>query len=420
MLSRLQARVNWEDLPLDVLAQIATFVMAPPRAASSKPPWAMRGACTTWKAGFELTVTKIDIRHKLCPKYPKDSTSKRDDWIPGGLKIVVPDFRRFPGVVKVRLSFFSLTSASLAGLQWASKLREVHLLGCDFPPRVFSSLWGMSQLERLSLNCCWVNPESLVAISKLPITSLGVTSPGGGCVFTANSGFRALQGMTQLVELDISGWDNLSAGALYALGEFPNLRVLCSKNWHVELEKSSGVFAFRRLQITTLDITNVAGGLIAGGYNDDVMSHLRHLPLTSLNVRGGAHPPNISSVSDAGLGFLEGIPLTNLGLGGNVLVTDEGIEFLRDMPLTSLSLEGCDQISDEGLEFLWEVPLTSLDLAGCPLVTDQGLLALCCRGMPLQSLRLGSDRVVPSGLEGIVVEAVPAAVRRFSSHPWAF
>lgn len=127
---------------------------------------------------------------------------------------------------------------------------------------------------------------------------------------------------------------------------------------------------------------------------DAGLSHLRGLPLTSLNL-GILGPTNgivFETPGRASLEVLSRLPLTSLSLYGWSWMTDDDLSSLAGLSLTSLDLGRCDKLGADGLAHLRGLPLTSLSLEYCQ-VTDVSLRELL--KLPLTSLDLGFCSFAP-------------------------
>lgn len=348
----------------------------------------MREVCSSWKAGFDLTVTRIHI------KGPPSSTPEEDrgDWVEiGGPLLVLPSFLKFPELVKLRLSQFSLSNSSLAGLLGSPKLQELVLMGCDgLTPEVADSLVGLP-LVTLDLQHSLITSVFLGAIRKLPIVDLGLYYANRfGCASDAN--LLALSGMPHLQKLDLSGYrSHVSDVGFRAFQGFPQLRKLDLGDWHGKGFTAAGVRdGFRGLPLTSLYAADFE--YMSGCFDDENLWGLRGLPLQHLNLDG------CRRITDEGMKALEDLPLTDLSFDDAVhRVTLVGIASLKGMPLTNLECPSY-YMTDEGLEILKDAPLTKLHLART--VTDVGLASL--KGMPLTSLFLSDTQVTDNGLKYIL------------------
>lgn len=140
-------------------------------------------------------------------------------------------------------------------------------------------------------------------------------------------------------------------------------------------------------QVTDLNLIAGPAAMTTGvDVTDAGLAHIRHLPLTTLCLRG-------TMITDAGLVHLRDLPLESLVLG-YTLVTDEGLEHLASLPLTTLDLEAV-RVSDDGLRHLADLPLRSLSLNYTP-ITDAGLRHL--RELPLGQLMLIGTDITGEGL----------------------
>jgi hypothetical protein len=140
-------------------------------------------------------------------------------------------------------------------------------------------------------------------------------------------------------------------------------------------------------QVTDLNLIAGPAAMITGvDVTDAGLTHIRHLPLTTLSLRG-------TRIADAGLVHLRDLPLESLVLG-YTLVTDEGLEHLTSLPLTILDLEAT-RVTDDGLRHLADLPLRSLSLNYAP-ITDAGLRHL--RELPLGQLMLIGTDITGDGL----------------------
>lgn len=310
----------------------------------------MREVCTYWKDGFDYSVTKIDIK----PPPSEVPECRGDRWESGGPGIILTNFQKFPMLLKLRLKNFTLSKSSLAGLHGfssppsnptsnppsnppsgppsnlpsnhPSKLRELHLLACDvLSPQVFTALRCLPCLERLNLFCSRVSDKSLRAISKLSLTSLLLRDILG----VRDSSIYALRGMKRLRELDLSGNSCLSKAGLRALQGFPELAALYLQDWTSEIPVA-GLRAIKGL--TALDLCHEAQGFVGNDY----LWEMRHMPLKSLVVDGGAQ------FCDAGIECLRGMPLTALYLGCTQYLSEETVRGLKSILVTEYTeLEFC-------------------------------------------------------------------------------
>lgn len=121
------------------------------------------------------------------------------------------------------------------------------------------------------------------------------------------------------------------------------------------------------------------GGCI--NLTDEGVAYLKGLPLTSLDLSRAA------KLTDLALSFLEGMPLTSLSISGCRKITAVGISYLKGMPIATLDLSKIFSLADAALPHLRGMPLASLDLTHCSQLTPTGLQHLL--ELPLTSLSLG-------------------------------
>lgn len=131
------------------------------------------------------------------------------------------------------------------------------------------------------------------------------------------------------------------------------------------------------MPLTVLDLGN-------NRFTDAGMEYLKGMPLTELGFSGVEFWEG-NLVTNAGLEVLRGMPLTVLTLGGFVSISSAGLEVLRGMPLVSLDLSNT-AVSDLGLENLKDMPLTSLNLSMCNEIIGYGFNYL--KGLPLRVLKV--------------------------------
>lgn len=419
----MQERVPWADLPLEVLAHIASFTWGRVElyccVGDYHSYWqycGMRGVCSSWKAGFDMNVTclwigglgKLCIEPPICPHpdiFPyhssdEDETCERcyDEDECGRPKIVLPDLTNFHQLVGVRLEYSSLTDGSLAGLREAPKLQVLHLNLCHFSESAINILQTISSLVTLRLDMLNSSIEAsnqqLHYIGRLRnVTVFGIDFADPEL---DDSSTLALSGMTQLEVLDISGFAKVSSLGVRMLRQFPRLRILYMQDWSFANCEAASFAALRGLPLTALDLSYGSGVDPSARVDDDFLKELRGLPLTSLNLQW------CCKISDQGIESLVGMPLEILNLDGVRELTDESLVFLKGMPLTCLGLGYCRKLTSQGLAHLGGLPLTALSL---DLQTyddeinemSKGLLALLNQGLPLQMLSVpGNHPLKPS------------------------
>lgn len=390
----------------------------------------MRGVSSSWKKGYELSVTKIRIGPRG-PALPEDGS--------------LPD--RFPQILHLDLGEFPSRAPEpdpaalralpkLTHLVWGrhmapgglealrgAQLQSLNLGRCgrrltdtfseclsgmplaeldlDFcaalTDAALPALGGLSNLTRLSLRGCErVTSSGFQSLRGVPLANLNL----GGCPACCDGPGCAVMRSMPLVRLALDGWAD------------PDLSFLRGKPLEAlslracrELEDSE-LLHLRGMPLTELDV-GLCERLTPGGLDriaglplaalslsgalasDAAFERLRELgfSLTSLSVICFRPGPEELGMTDAGLASLRGMRrLAVLRLPCCLRVTDAGLAHLRGLPLAELDLDFCEMISDAGLEALREMPLTRLSMRRCVKLTGSGLVHL--RGMRLESLSL--------------------------------
>lgn len=250
------------------------------------------------------------------------------------------------------------------GDSWSRKTEYAQLTG-----QGIDLFKGFSQLTDLTLGGFsprLISPSNFSALQGLPLTTLKLATvkenlwervpndeihgPVPGLYF--NSLLEELRGLplTDLVVAD--GFHEVSDNGLSALKDLP---------------------------LTSLRLEG------CGKISDEGLLCLRGKPLTSLTLwvpwlfRSDMNT-SLFEFTRAGFGVLKGMPLKDLSIHGDMVFEDADFEALRGLPLERLVLKwqmrGDHRITDQGLVFLNGLPLTHLELFGNLNLTDAGLAAL--------------------------------------------
>lgn len=231
-------------------------------------------------------------------------------------------------------------------------------------------------LTRLNLRCChMVTDAGLSHLSGLLLEDLnldaehGLPSPGRTSRMTP-AGLAHLRGMP-LQRLSLSAWDfrglESPSGALAPLAAMP----LTDLNLKWSTISDAGLALLRGLPLTRLNLAGCNNLTPAG------LEALKGLRLRALSLGMCREPPYnwVGFLLDYALPHLRGMPLTELTLRsttGNEF-SDLGLKHLRGLPLTRLDLSGLIYIRGSGFKAFEGAPLTNLDLGGCLSVSDAGV-----------------------------------------------
>lgn len=100
---------------------------------------------------------------------------------------------------------------------------------------------------------------------------------------------------------------------------------------------------------------------------------LQEAPLTSLKVsyrRSIGNNDEPWGVTDVGLKYLRGMPLTFLDLSGNGCLTGASFQCLSKLPLKTLKLQRCRRLIGTNLAHLYNLPLKMVSFLGCWLADE--------------------------------------------------
>lgn len=184
-----------------------------------------------------------------------------------------------------------------------------------------------------------------------------------------------------LSSLDV-GESLMAVASLTDLASLQKLRSLSLRPYHIPLEDAvqwdalplgcrvaeDGLQALRGSPLTKLVLSDCQS------VKDNCLQHLGGIQhLASLDL--GDSP--FIRITDDGIKFLRGLPLTELSLYWLTKITGDSLWHIREMPLTCLNLErSCDQLQNSDLQHLVGLPLTDLSLG--PVDCGQSLLHAPC------------------------------------------
>lgn len=388
MVCGVQAPPGWDDLPFDLLAKIAS---------GRDDLKAMRMVCTSWRAGFDESVTHAEL------------AASEDAW-GGPLTHSLPLARgAFPRVVRVVIDGYQLSDDDLFSLQGSPTIQSLQLPYCSGLKRAaLSSLQGLPFLQNLDLLDTDIGQSALQALGRLAnISSLslsmcsGVTWKGIGeldslpltrlcldsCDYLLNIGIGGLQGMSLLTDLSLKNCENFMERHIYGFLGVPLVKLDLTGLRQGE----AGLSALGNL--TTLRDLVLCGCCPSGSsaefyYCPKGFTALGNLSLTRL-ILGHQETTWGSDVGDSCLRELAGMQLMDLDLGFCHRIIDAGLGELRNMPLTKLNLSKCRRITGESLSLaLRGLPLAILDLSDCGGITTEVLGVLFLAGLPLTDLNL--------------------------------
>ena len=250
-----------------------------------------------------------------------------------------------------------LSDAGVMELCGLSTLTALNLSGTSVADKGLAALTSLYSLTSLRLQRCYhVGDSGLQTLT--PITSLQDLDLQG----TPISG-QPLQNMTSLTRLNLDFCVGLTTAGLAGLQHLTGLTDLNLDQCEVSL--SSEVLR-ELVDMCTLDISG-------NNVTDTQLSGIWPMTsLSSLNLRYGL-------LSDAGLASLRlAKGLTKLDLSHNAQMTDAGLSFLNGLPLQHLELSFCSRITAIGLSSLSRLApsLNYLSLAGCTWVDDKATASL--------------------------------------------
>lgn len=263
----------------------------------------------------------------------------------------------------------------------------------------------------------WSDELNLNCISELRGLNLTHLSLFGNGTLT-DEGFSVLEGML-LTSLELTETFKITKGSTTLLKGMPLQKL------SLDFGRGNGFLSDECWEILgALPLTSLKlfGSF---GISDERLALLRKSSLTCLVLNEDKASQNL--ISDSGLSFLRGMPLTTLNIFGSERINGYGVSSLVGLPLTDLFLDGCksidDQVlsyfkgmeclasltlslcrgvTDEGIRYLVGLPLTKLFLEWCPLVTEHSLELV--QSFPsLKSLHLiGLRQITDWGLEKLV------------------
>lgn len=273
------------DLPVDVVAKVAGGSLA------LRP---MRGASKTWKAGYDLTITKIKISFDG-PPLPADGSLSQ----------------RFPELTSLEVGDCPMDESRLVNLRGLKQLKVLVLGEPDFtwkdynlPPgsafaemaKVLNDRREQRRNER-GLLVHGLTSAGMQHLRGLPLTKLLLRK----CKLLKDAGLEPLRGMP-LERLDLEGCGKIS---------------------------DSGLENLRGMPLTDLNLNG------CGEVSDEGLKCLAGMPLKRLNLSG-------CKITDVGVRYLRGMPIEVLDLSYCVGVTDESVEPLLAMSgLKELDISRC-------------------------------------------------------------------------------
>lgn len=200
------------------------------------------------------------------------------------------------------------------------------------------------------------------------------------------------QQLGPITRLDVAGCSEMSDAVFGALVGGMQLDALDASG--TTSITDAGIAFLAGLPLRRLDLGRAGAGITAAG----LAAALPGLPLTDLGL---SHAP--ASLGPPSLAALQGLPLTRLDLSYSPeLITQAGLGNLQGLPLTRLDLSAAYLLGHATLVFLVGMPLRDLVLDGCSGISADGLSHL--RGLPLEKLSmtwcsgLGLDTITELGL----------------------
>ena len=201
-----------------------------------------------------------------------------------------------------------------------------------------------------------------------------------------------LKGFPALHRLDLNGCEQLTDGALAAVGDLPTLRTLHLR-WCKNLT-DAGLSALAPLtELTALDLRGCKEIKDAGAKHLTALRKLETLDVMFCN-----------RLTDSALSHFATLrALRTLNLSECFRVSDDGLSALSPLrEMRVLHLNWCMALTDAGLAALASLPsLAELSVQGCPHLTDAGLQALA--SLPnLRWLHVGAcDGITQSGRDAL-------------------
>lgn len=211
----------------------------------------------------------------------------------------------------------------------------------------------------------WQNltDRGLSAFQGMPLTLLELH----GCNGITNEGLEVFRGMS-LTSFSFYPARNITDAGLEVLRGMPltHISLRGCKYPHVT---PRGLENLRGMPLTSLVLDSVT---------DLGLEVFKGMGLTRICL---FHCPDLT---DIGFNVLRGMPVIRLDLNSCSGLTDDIFEnVVQGLPLKKLSLDG-SVITDEGLGWLVGSPVTKISLVKCHRITPEGVLALA--GMPLRHM----------------------------------
>lgn len=300
-----------------------------------------------------------------------------------------------------------LRGLPLIKLDFRSVARDVDLVALKGLP-----------LTELSLKNSHVTDTGLEHLRGLPLTDLNLRD----CCSVTDEGLVALRGLgLPLTALDISDcfeWVDFFNGAkgLEGLRGMP-LKVLKLEGLPQNEYNFEEFEALQGMELESLSLARCSDVVLDGS-----LEVLKNMPLTSLNLADcyrvtdiglqflwgrpltslvlscgvryvGEKTERGGEVGDQGLEVLQGMKMTCLDLANSRRITGVGLQVLRGMPLVDLCLDDCDNIDGPSLDVLRGMPLKRLSLAQCGPIIDRDLQKFL-GGMPMADFSIGPSKHV--------------------------
>jgi hypothetical protein len=250
-------------------------------------------------------------------------------------------------------------------------LRVLSLAHCRLIEGHLDNLVGLTNLEELSLIATRLNGDDIRSLSNM--RELKTLNISGTIKSDCNQSDLQLQSQTNLRQLSLQIFNNVSRDVALKLNNFQSLETLCLRMRFVDEDEigddeDEGPVIFHVDEESTLNIT------AAGSRMDESV-----MDVTTVNTHEDMGPFNFSSWLHSPLDFSSGLTSLRSLLIYDSVHTDNLVKSIADNldQLQELSLWDCDTLTEESIDHLSRIQsLNKLVLHRFDAMTEEGLKRL--------------------------------------------